>query len=955
VSIPAAVRVLVVTAILGVTAYVLPAAAQTTGSVPPASTQPSSPQLPSSPMATPTPRVGTGEGLDTLAGCLNANGLLLVEVLFDSSGSLRSTDPEAQRVPALKAALGSLMSLTNTSASSTSANPPVVEVEMSLFDDSYRKGEGFRKLDASSLASFLEQADRFASENRGAWTDYVSALQGANASLAERAEALSAQGKKSCRALFWFTDGAYDISGTAVGAKSYAPGVGGRAAQDVGRAVMCDQGGVADQLRQAGVVNVAVALTGGGFTASDLGLLQGIVVGTPQCGTPDGASRAGVLLDVSDVNRLTSTMLEAVSGTRGLPQPSVGICLRTPCSQQVVVNIPSGVGSFYLLTRSADGVQRWVAPPGETPTLVQPGRTKIGNSSIEAIQISPTTLMLDVTLDAGRPATGPWAVTFVDPSGSLTGARGEVDAYFFGALRPVIDSSSEIRQGDAADIVVQVVDAAGDPASVSAVQQTRLTLAVTDPVKGTVTRPTVIGPDAEGRFRARYTASMTSNAAAMNVTALLSLVLDGGLALRPTIAEKAIPVTVPVTVPSLITTELELPKVEGTGTTRGVVTVSGPEKGAGRACIVGWSTERVPSSVGSVSNQSIQDCQTVQQGSTSALTVALKPDRQGDGVVTGLVEISLEQADGNEKVTKSVPVVFRTLRSTSAPVQLLTVVGLTLLGLFFPLLAFYGALRLMSGFRGLAEMQWAEVPVRIENGVIQRTDVGTGDGSAGAAGNFARRPDGDWHYVGAGDGRSFSVGRSRSFTVEMVVSMFGLNSALISVDRGTIVGRVQRPRRFLRSGGVFVPLDLTGQWALAIDTIEFPASDGVLGAAPQSTELDAPTRSVVTGSILLFVDAWHGWSRRGDQVFVTAQVEVPNALEPHILAAWRRHCSESISSTGGPGEPVAAGNVPFGSNSAGVALPWMGSEGSTASPDPGSGSGPLAPPSWLTGSDSDGS
>lgn len=833
-------------------------------------------------------QIGSGDGLETIAGCVNTNGRLLVQVLFDSSGSLKNTDPEGLRVPALKAALGSLLSISNTQSEKGSTQ---VEVGISGFDDSYYGVADFRKLDSSSIESFLSVADGFGGKNNGEWTDYVLALRGASEALEVRAAQMQKDGMKPCKAILWFTDGDYDILNARFGSKYYAPGLGGEAAEAAGREQLCAVGGIADQLRQAGIVNVAVALNTSGYPTE---LLDRVVLGRPDCGVPDGASRFGVVLGVSDVNRLTQTMLEAISGTRGQVQSPGEVCSADPCAKKVEIRVPAGVGSFYLLTRADEGVQRWITPPGGQPMLVEQGRKTLGSSQLEMTGISPTTSMIDVTLDKQKPSTGLWTVSFVDPSGKANGTSGQVDAYFFGALRPLISPSSAIRQGEAADIIVDVVDATGSRVDLATAQRTRLNLSVTDPVTGAVGRPAIVGPDSDGRFIAKYTASLSSKAAAMNVFAALSVVMDGGLALRPTIAESAVPVTVPVTVPSLETTELTLPKVEGRTTTKGTLTVKGPERGAGVACVREWNPGQVPKQVESVSIESGDNCQTVQPGSTKDLEIALRPDHQGDGYVSGFVEVSLAaESNSSDSVTKSVPVKFRLVRSTSAPVQLFTAIGLSLLSLIIPLLGFYLLLVAMTRFRGLDRLQWAEIPIRIENGVLARTDMDSAAGSFGMTSNFRSKVDGEWNLVGGSGGRSFSVGRTHFFTVYVRDRISAMSVALITVAGTDICGRQLGHDRLRRRQGVVAPLEnLSGQWALAIDSIEFPSIDSGFGVTEQDTASDLPSKSVVTGSVLMFVDDFHGWRSRADEIFIDVAVAAPGCLESFVATAWKVHCKQ---------------------------------------------------------------
>ncbi len=893
--------------------------------------------LPPQPVA-----IGSGDGLDTIAGCVSANGRLLVEVLFDSSGSLRTTDPDALRVPALKAALSALLSITNTQSK---VGPARVDVEISRFDDSYYRGGGFRPLDSSTIDSFLAEADSFRTEDRGQWTDYVLALRGANDSIEARSSELQADGVKPCKAIFWFTDGSYDISGTRVGAKDYAPGLGGTAAATAGRAALCSPDGIADQLRRAGIVNVAVVLNTTNFSSD---LLEGIVLGAQSCGTSDGASRFGYVLGVEDVNLLTTAMLEAVTGTRGLAQTPGQVCDQDPCPRRVDVRVPVGVGSFFLITRAADGVQRWLTAPGGQPRKMEQGRSTLDGSRIEATRISPTTLMFDVNLDPALPAAGLWTVSFVDPSGSASGTLAEVDAYFFGALRPIIEPGSRIREGEVSDIVVQVADASGAPVDLATAQRSRLSVTVTDPVSGAVTRAPVVGPDSSGRFTARYTAAIGSKAVAMNVTATLSVIMDGGLALRPSIAESAVPVIVPVTVPSLEDTELLLPRVEGRGTARGTLSITGPERGAGRACIVDWRASEggIPQSVGSVSLVSSELCQTVQPGTSGDLQVAVRPDKQGEGFVSGLVEVRLSSATDGTEVIKNVPVKFRVIREVSASTQWLTAIGLSLLALLLPLALFLVILKQTTRFRG--RIRFAEIPVRLVDGGIERTDSSTTDSGSTVSPGFGDPVDGDWQYVVIDGVRSFSTGRHHSFTVTIVDSLFGLSSAVVTVDRGSIVGRVRHRDRLRRLDGAAMTLDLSGQWAFVIDSIEFPPIDEMFGATAQPTDADRPIRTVVTGSVLMFVDDWSGYEERVRQLFFDVKLALPGILESAIADAWALYRA-SPPPAGENAEMIGVGAHGWSTDPGGGQSTEPGwASSSPPSPfDPPSGPTDLPPPPWA--------
>ena len=76
-----------------------------------------------------------GEGLSSLGACLSKNPHLLVALVVDESGSLRETDRDALRVPALRAALGAFASLTRGGAAT---KPISVDVLITGFSADYR-------------------------------------------------------------------------------------------------------------------------------------------------------------------------------------------------------------------------------------------------------------------------------------------------------------------------------------------------------------------------------------------------------------------------------------------------------------------------------------------------------------------------------------------------------------------------------------------------------------------------------------------------------------------------------------------------------------------------------------------------------------------------------------------------------------------------------------------------
>lgn len=863
-----------------------------------------------------------GEGLSTLGACVNTNRTLLVDLLVDTSGSLGESDPENLRVPALRAALGSLLSLTRPGGASE--EPTQVEAQLSSFDASYTSGGGFVSLSSDSIGGLLASTESFRTRNSGSETDYVLALRGAQDSLAARSAELTANGGQVCRAILWFTDGGYDISNASYGSKDYAVGLGGNAAFDAGVEALCRSGGIADQLRTSGVVNVAVALTGPTFQSGTLELLEAVVLGNPKCGDVASPANYGVLLDVSDVNLLTSGMLAAISGTPGVAQEPGQVCEGAPCSRRVEIEVPEGVGSFYLLTTTASSdIQRWLqAPGGGAPVLLEPGAgpVKLGNSAIEPIVISGTTVMVDVALDSSSPDTGTWVVDFVDPTGQSVGELANVEVYLFGSLRAELDDGARFQQGESTILTVRVVDANGNSVGGTLAQQTKLSVTVVDPVTSKVSKPQVTGPSANGDYTFEHVAASDSTAVALNVTLALAIELEDGPALRPVVVEYPVPVSVPTVVPGLLGGALTLGSVEGDGVASGLLRVTGPERGEGRACVRSYESQSLPDGVLSASLATDASCVTVAAGATADLPVGISPASAGTGTARGLLEVSLETADGSEETIRSVPVSFDMLLAPNRPVQIALALLLTLFGVGVPLALFWLISRATTTFRGLNSVQWAEVPVRIDDTGLHRL-------ADSLAVPMDLKPM-DWKHVGGESARSFTAGNSGGLEVAVLHRTFSLSDATVRAAGADVVGSNGHRRRRGRTEGI-VPLELTESWALVVDSVTFGETGGEVTG-------DAMPSATVNGRAVAFIDDRYEWVTRADQLSADIASRAGEALRPVLEREWRKESRRRNqgSEGGSDGEPVFAGvgGAPAASAAGTADPPWATGPGASAAP-----------------------
>jgi hypothetical protein len=230
-------------------------------------------------------------------GCApDENATVRVLLLIDQSGSLAGTDPNDQRITGARAVVRSYASLAE--------RVQQVEIQVAGFGEDYRPGE-WQILDQDNLGTALETVDAVGSVADQPHTDYVYALDGA---------ASAFQGSATtCQILFWFTDGQHDLDEDLL-----SPGGLERfyfpqpvtpdnivEAEALMPSLVCDAGGYADQLGDAGV-SAQIMLLGdeSGVDEASRRVLRGMG-GDPSldCGPGNGAFQS-----VDDASRLPFIM-----------------------------------------------------------------------------------------------------------------------------------------------------------------------------------------------------------------------------------------------------------------------------------------------------------------------------------------------------------------------------------------------------------------------------------------------------------------------------------------------------------------------------------------------------------------------------------------------------------------------------------------------------------------------
>ena len=157
-------------------------------------------------MAASSPSFGQEPPPGRTAGgwCPAGTESLDVLILMDESRSLRRTDPDRERIKAVKNLIGSL--------EEESDEGVLVRVAMAAFGTDFELRKDFTDLSAEGADGLLAEVDRLAEDD---WnTDYVYALYGV----------LGLDWSAECQRVVWYTDGEHDLDDApSGGAASMAP------------------------------------------------------------------------------------------------------------------------------------------------------------------------------------------------------------------------------------------------------------------------------------------------------------------------------------------------------------------------------------------------------------------------------------------------------------------------------------------------------------------------------------------------------------------------------------------------------------------------------------------------------------------------------------------------------------------------------------------------------------
>ena len=634
-----------------------------------------------------TDPASASEDLKPVADCIRKNGRLAALFMVDESGSLRQTDPNADRVAGLQAALAGLTELTQGESS--------IEVQVALwgFAASAAARNGWTVLNSSSAGSFQSAAEEFRQRDNGFDTDYVAALTSGREELARRVVAMDADGSKPvCKLLLWFTDGKLDIEDRLTPAarrahgtsKPWAPEInlgetgGGDRAITKGRELICSRDGLAQRLRDDGVFTAAVALETA-IAQPDRNFLSAIATGSGEattCGTPGpAAEQAGAYLGASNVDELILSLFEATGAAPISPGVSAAVCpTSTPCPEGTEeFTLDATLSRFNVLAVSRDPEVAIVlrSPGGQEITLTrgQVGTGTAGSAEISWRWFSSSAVLISGALpDTTSDWVGTWRVTFVDTTGTNANVQNRVAIYVFGNLEARVAPNSRLRKGEPGTIRIQVVNPKGEPKTSPDFLES-VDVRATTAIPGEAPKELRLSLQANGEFVGKYTPAAALTAVALKIHTDLTIKTSVGIELPTVGIEDSIPLDPPIGFPSI-----DLPKSgRGTLILSPVTEPNGSAEAelrfhrleAGTACV--WlsrfTTSSHPKDTKSVAfsmtpGASSSECLEVKADGEMTAQLTAQVVGFGRGRVTGEVVIGMRSNETGKSREEAIPVRF---------------------------------------------------------------------------------------------------------------------------------------------------------------------------------------------------------------------------------------------------------------------------------------------------------
>ncbi|MFT3660660.1 MAG: vWA domain-containing protein [Gordonia sp. (in: high G+C Gram-positive bacteria)] len=389
-------------------------------------------------------------GVDRFGACVASAGKGRVLLLIDQSSSLGQSDPKNSRDTAARLLTGQLVDYSSSSGSQ-------VDVAVSGFSGDYRSQLDWTRLDSGSLSTVNDAVTAVTSDKSGIGTDYLKALEGARSTFARGAPA--AGQTPQCQMLAWFTDGKLLVLPS--------DGQDGQNLTAAAQESLCREGGVADQLRTAGIVTVGIGLTGPDAKAADFGLVEGIATGS-------GGAACGKITTPPPGDFLLADGIESLLfafdrlGNPG-QAPTVaerGVCVKKVCDEGkhyfVLDETVDNVG--ILAAADNDGLVPVLVSPDGTETRLERGEggsTKIGGVAVAYDFPSDKSVSIRMSDSAANQWTGVWSLVFLADSDD--DAKSKSSIHISAGLRPAVKDADKavFRAGESPEITFELVNKDG--------------------------------------------------------------------------------------------------------------------------------------------------------------------------------------------------------------------------------------------------------------------------------------------------------------------------------------------------------------------------------------------------------------------------------------------------------------------------------------------------------------
>jgi hypothetical protein len=345
---------------------------------------------------------------DRLSECISENHELSVLFLVDESKSLRDTstskgtDPENRRVDGIKAAISGL------AASASIDERTKINVRFLGFGNSVEKRSDWIEIENTEKLDAV--ASEFEKFNNSTHTDYISGLEGSLNTLIERSTEI---GRPNCKLLVWLTDGGYNTDGSIKLSPAELGELNNR---------LCNEGGIADQLRQIGATVVAIGLSNNNQT--DFSWLQKVVGEIPGCGKLEPN---GWFIPVVNANALVDELFKGVSDPTAGPKTlgRAQVCTDKPVDcAEIAFDVSELVTTFQILVQpnftdvSGSGNSGSVSmiAPGNIPRVtVLPVSSDNDLIQVKKLNESRALVRVDFTQESPKDRVGRWRIRFEGP------------------------------------------------------------------------------------------------------------------------------------------------------------------------------------------------------------------------------------------------------------------------------------------------------------------------------------------------------------------------------------------------------------------------------------------------------------------------------------------------------------------------------------------------------------